>query len=93
MLTNMMKPRKTPALLFCAATLSLASCSSSPSIAEKPQDAMDARAASMGYGRTAEDISPSARYDSLSEKNLEEYDGSTTGVLLHDFLKTTNKKP
>ncbi len=83
--------KNTRARLLCAATLLLASCSG-PTIAHKPQDAMDARAASMGYGKHADDITPSGEYESLSKKNLEAYDGNTAGVLLQDFLQTNNKK-
>ncbi len=85
-----MKTPNTRVLVLSA--LLLASCSSGPSIAEKPQDAMDQRAASMGYGRNADEIKPSQELESLSEESLKEYDGNTGAILLHDYLQNANKK-
>ncbi len=82
---------KTTTLMLTAAALLLASCTGS-TIAEKPQDAMDARAASMGYGRNADDITPSKDLESLSEENLSEYEGNISAALLQDYLNTANKK-
>ncbi len=82
---------KTSSILLVATTLLLTACSG-PTIAEKPQDAMDRRAASMGYGRNADDINPSKELESLSEESLSEYDGNTGALLLQDYLNTANKK-
>ncbi len=84
--------KTTPSLLLCAAALLFTCCSSGPSIAEKPQDDMDRRAAAMGYGKKADDIRPSGEYESLSEENLKEYDGNISAALLQDYLNTSNKK-
>ncbi len=83
--------KTTPALILAALALMLTSCSG-PTIAEKPRDAMDQRAAAMGYGRDADEIQPSAELESLSEDSLKEYDGSTSAVLLQDYLQSANKK-
>ncbi len=82
---------KTTTPLLLAATLLLASCSG-PTIAEKPQDAMDRRAASMGYGKSADDLKPSKDLESLSEESLSEYEGNISAALLQDYLQTANKK-
>ncbi len=82
---------KTTPTLMLAASLLLVGCSGS-TIAEKPQDDMDRRAASMGYGRNADDIKPSKEFESLSEDSLKEYDGNTSAILLQDYLQNANKK-
>ncbi len=82
---------KYPTLFIAAAALFLASCSG-PTIAETPQDAMDRRAASMGYGRNADDIKPSRELEALSEENLKEYDGNISAALLQDYLNSAGSK-
>ncbi len=78
-------------MLFAASATMLISCSG-PTIAEKPQDAMDRRAAEMGYGRNADDLKPSKELESLSEESLSEYEGNIGAALLQDYLQTANKK-
>ncbi len=82
---------KTPTLFLLSSALLLASCSG-PTMADRPQDDMDRRAASMGYGRSADDIKPSSELESLSEENLSEYDGNVGAALLQDYLQSANKK-